>query len=186
LIDERILAAALIHDGFKNGSKETIEHPRALRLVSQTKPIKEAATEAGLRNHTDGTHRCSGYSRVAPTQRDSVRVLQNIAARRLIRKLSIALEFAMARAWKRRHPEFVASHTTIGVMVPARINGRNHRGRPEIRLLREEHAAAARVVEPLIASKGIQSNEYLEAEKARTIAWNKLRVALGLPCEFTG
>ncbi len=55
---------------------------------------------------------------------------------------------------------------------------------PEVRLLRREHAAAAKAVGLLIGSRGIELIEYLEAEKVRSEAWRKLREALGLPLHF--
>jgi hypothetical protein len=54
----------------------------------------------------------------------------------------------------------------------------------ELRLLREQPATAARAVGLLIASKSTASIEYLEAEDARSLAWDKLREALGLAQVF--
>jgi hypothetical protein len=55
---------------------------------------------------------------------------------------------------------------------------------PEIRILRAEHAATDKALGLLIATKKIGSPEYLEAEKARSAAWDKLREALGWSCHF--
>jgi hypothetical protein len=50
----------------------------------------------------------------------------------------------------------------------------------EIRILRAEHAAADKAAGMFIASKGVGSVEYLQAEKTRSEAWSRLRDALGL------
>jgi hypothetical protein len=54
----------------------------------------------------------------------------------------------------------------------------------EIRILRSEHSAADKAAGLLIASKGVGSVEYLEAEKTRSEAWSRLRDALGLSRDF--
>jgi hypothetical protein len=56
---------------------------------------------------------------------------------------------------------------------------------PGVRILRVEHAAAAKAMGSLIASKGIGSIEYREAEKVQSEAWSKLRDALDLSLDFT-
>jgi hypothetical protein len=55
---------------------------------------------------------------------------------------------------------------------------------PEVRRLRAEHHAADKAAGLLIAVKGTASLEYLEAEKARSEAWDRLRDALGLSHHF--
>jgi hypothetical protein len=54
----------------------------------------------------------------------------------------------------------------------------------KIRILRAEHAAADKAAGLLIASKGVGSVEYLQAEKTRSEAWSRLRNALGLSRDF--
>ena len=53
-----------------------------------------------------------------------------------------------------------------------------------IRILRAEHSAADKALGLLIASKGVGSVEYLQAEKMRSEAWSRLRDALGLSRDF--
>ena len=57
---------------------------------------------------------------ISLTRERFMRVLQRITPHRLFRRISIAYEFAIARRWKGRHPEFEAPTTrpTVGVMMP--------------------------------------------------------------------